>query len=66
VYPDPVRVVSVGIPIDQLLSDPLGPGGSSASVEFCGGTYVHVALLSCFSLSNLFNREVYRSRCLIE
>jgi len=38
VYPDPVRVVSVGIPIDQLLADPDGPGGSSTSVEFCGGT----------------------------
>jgi len=38
VYPDPVRVISVGIPIDQLLADPNGPGGSSTSVEFCGGT----------------------------
>ena len=38
VYPDPVRVVSVGIPVDELLSDPDGPGGSSISVEFCGGT----------------------------
>jgi len=41
-----VRVVSVGIPIDELLTDPDGPGGSSVSVEFCGGTYVHMALLS--------------------
>ena len=39
-YPDPVRVVSVGIPVDDLLSDPEGPGGAVTTVEFCGGTYV--------------------------
>lgn len=37
-YPDPVRVVSVGIPVEQLESDPMGPGGSLTTVEFCGGT----------------------------
>jgi len=37
-YPDPVRVVSVGIPVEQLESDPMGPGASVTSVEFCGGT----------------------------
>lgn len=40
-YPDPVRVVSVGAPVDQLLADPDGPAGERASVEFCGGTHVH-------------------------
>ncbi|XP_067135714.1 alanine--tRNA ligase, cytoplasmic [Centruroides vittatus] len=39
-YPDPVRVVSVGIPVDDLIADPCGPGGSTTSVEFCGGTHL--------------------------
>jgi len=32
--------VSVGIPVEDLIADPLGPGGSVTSLEFCGGTYV--------------------------
>ncbi|XP_053305249.1 alanine--tRNA ligase, cytoplasmic [Spea bombifrons] len=39
-YPDPVRVVSVGIPVETLIADPSGPAGSVTSVEFCGGTHL--------------------------
>ncbi|KER21252.1 hypothetical protein T265_10380 [Opisthorchis viverrini] len=41
VYPDPVRVVSVAVPVDKLVADPTGPAGNTTSVEFCGGTHVH-------------------------
>lgn len=37
-YPDPVRIVSVGIPVDDLVADPKSPLGLTAPVEFCGGT----------------------------
>lgn len=40
-YPDPVRVVSVGISVDELLKNPEGPSGFETSVEFCGGSHLH-------------------------
>ncbi|TGJ85701.1 hypothetical protein E0Z10_g3048 [Xylaria hypoxylon] len=39
-YPNPVRVVSVGIDVDTLLETPENPEWRKVSVEFCGGTHV--------------------------
>jgi alanyl-tRNA synthetase len=39
-YPDPVRVVSVGFDVDEIVKDVSNPLWKTSSVEFCGGTHV--------------------------
>ncbi|KAF2132534.1 alanyl-tRNA synthetase-like protein [Dothidotthia symphoricarpi CBS 119687] len=39
-YPDPVRVVSVGTSVDDLLANPSDAKWEKLSIEFCGGTHV--------------------------
>ncbi|KAJ5127513.1 Translation elongation/initiation factor/Ribosomal beta-barrel, partial [Penicillium atrosanguineum] len=39
-YPDPVRVVSVGVELEEILQNVKDPRWEQVSIEFCGGTHV--------------------------
>ncbi|KAG0218395.1 Alanine--tRNA ligase [Mortierella sp. NVP41] len=40
VYPDPVRVVSIGYDVNEILKDVSNEKWTKTSIEFCGGTHV--------------------------
>ena len=39
-YPDPVRVVSVGVELEEILKNVKDPRWKEISIELCGGTHV--------------------------